>query len=467
VTSIGTDANYPKTEGSAPGVRARGASVVAEDGAGAALVGDASAIFAQVFGSRLSSIVSSPTLLRAGASAGLSGGDVLSERAGSAGARAVSGLTQSVSERASASLAEAAEGRTIVPARGGDGAMSGGRKGAHAARFSARDAGGTGSGSSHGATPRAGESVPTASAGSNTGNPVHSSVFAAPDNTHAGAASSHAAQGRAGVNANASAGTAAVGAASGAASLASNAATNTASTSSAPASGANAVAGVGRAESARPGVTLSQKPGQTPSSRGQEAQLAAQVQRGLFAALRQQGGSVTMRLAPDALGSLTVRLAVRGARVEATFEPSSARAQELLERSVQTLRSALESKGLAVDRITVQAAPVSTDRGAAFGGGAEHGGSTSGERASGERASGSGGDPWSAPEREDARGQDPGAGSAPHGSARGGRVTDDADPDPSRDASEHAARTVGGADGQDHLAGSGVGGAVLRLDRVI
>ncbi|MFM9996043.1 MAG: flagellar hook-length control protein FliK [Phycisphaerales bacterium] len=84
--------------------------------------------------------------------------------------------------------------------------------------------------------------------------------------------------------------------------------------------------------------------------------LAGQVARGLAAALRQNGGSVTLQLEPAALGALKVRLRLDAGRVEATFEAANDPARRLLDGALAGLRSALEAHGLAVDRLDVKLA---------------------------------------------------------------------------------------------------------------
>jgi Flagellar hook-length control protein FliK len=84
---------------------------------------------------------------------------------------------------------------------------------------------------------------------------------------------------------------------------------------------------------------------------------ADQIGRGLAAAIRQQGGTVTLRLEPDALGSLKIRMDLDAGRVEATLEASSDRARRLLDDALPALRSALEAHGLSVDRLEVLGGP--------------------------------------------------------------------------------------------------------------
>ncbi len=81
--------------------------------------------------------------------------------------------------------------------------------------------------------------------------------------------------------------------------------------------------------------------------------MIAQLGRGLAAALRQKGGSVLIRLAPDALGQLRVHLTLDKSQVWARLEVSTAEARDLLTRSEGVLRSALESRGLEVKGIEV------------------------------------------------------------------------------------------------------------------
>ena len=92
----------------------------------------------------------------------------------------------------------------------------------------------------------------------------------------------------------------------------------------------------------------------------QDAPTAGRVIRGLTAMLQQRGGSMTMRLDPPALGQLRVQMTIARGVVTADFQPSTPEAQALLDRSIATLRSALESQGLTVERLTVHPAPSST-----------------------------------------------------------------------------------------------------------
>ena len=119
--------------------------------------------------------------------------------------------------------------------------------------------------------------------------------------------------------------------------------------------------------SVRNGVRAPKAAAKPPSPFRTEQQVRAQVERGLAAVLRQRGGSVTLRLTPASLGELRVKMTVKGAKVEADFEPSTKQAQRLLEQNLSALRSALEAKGLAVERLHVADAPEAHTGGGAAG----------------------------------------------------------------------------------------------------
>jgi flagellar hook-length control protein FliK len=113
-----------------------------------------------------------------------------------------------------------------------------------------------------------------------------------------------------------------------------------------------AVAGVKAAGPTAPtGAARQPKPAAAPDAAREK--FLAQMSRGLAAALRQNGGTVTLRLKPDDLGDLKVRLQLQGGRVEARFEVATEEARSLLDKSLAALRQSLESKGLHVDRLDV------------------------------------------------------------------------------------------------------------------
>jgi hypothetical protein len=92
--------------------------------------------------------------------------------------------------------------------------------------------------------------------------------------------------------------------------------------------------------------------------RGQAGQaeprpLAGAIARVLVRAVRDGGGEVTLRLMPESLGRVTIRLSVEGGAVTAVLSPATEPARALLEGTSDDLRAALEARGLRVERIEV------------------------------------------------------------------------------------------------------------------
>jgi flagellar hook-length control protein FliK len=73
--------------------------------------------------------------------------------------------------------------------------------------------------------------------------------------------------------------------------------------------------------------------------------------------LRQGGGSVTVRLAPESLGQVRIRLDLDQGSVSARFDVGGPEARRLLEADMGALRSALEARGLSVDDLRVAIRP--------------------------------------------------------------------------------------------------------------
>lgn len=98
----------------------------------------------------------------------------------------------------------------------------------------------------------------------------------------------------------------------------------------------------------------------TPATTPQQDQAAVAVaNRGLEVALKQQGGSVQLRLSPESLGAIKVEMTIARGSVAATLQASTPEARELLTRNIETLRSALEAKGLNVERLSITLGPAS------------------------------------------------------------------------------------------------------------
>jgi flagellar hook-length control protein FliK len=86
----------------------------------------------------------------------------------------------------------------------------------------------------------------------------------------------------------------------------------------------------------------------------QPSQVVNRVVRGLSSMVGQRGGVLNMRLQPPELGQLRVQMTIARGVVTAQFQPASTEVQAILDRSLATLRSALESHGLTVERLSVQ-----------------------------------------------------------------------------------------------------------------
>ncbi len=88
-----------------------------------------------------------------------------------------------------------------------------------------------------------------------------------------------------------------------------------------------------------------------------------QLASALAAAMRKGDGSVTINLRPEYLGPMRVDLRVEGRQASAIFYPTTESARQLLVASEGSLRTALEARGLRVDRIEVAALPDGATKG--------------------------------------------------------------------------------------------------------
>ncbi len=93
------------------------------------------------------------------------------------------------------------------------------------------------------------------------------------------------------------------------------------------------------------------------SSRVQRDALIEQIQRGLAQALKKRDGELTLRLRPEHLGLVRVRVRVEESSVSALLEATSEQARGLLKSHLTTLREALEARGLSIERIDVEHDP--------------------------------------------------------------------------------------------------------------
>lgn len=89
------------------------------------------------------------------------------------------------------------------------------------------------------------------------------------------------------------------------------------------------------------------------ASREPEEAVTAQLAKGLAAVFRQRGGSITLRLMPDALGAIRVQLQMDQSTISAQIDVASESTKALMVKGIEHLRSALESQGLNVDRLQI------------------------------------------------------------------------------------------------------------------
>ena len=187
----------------------------------------------------------------------------------------------------------------------------------------------------------------------------------------------------------------------------------------------NAVTAAANARGPQGDATRGKTPTQTPTPGDRnlrfERVFEAQVGRGLAKALQSSDGAVTLRLKPQSLGQLSVRVHVRESQVTATFEARTAEAVRLLDASRETLRHQLEARGLSVERIDVRLIeePQGAGTRIAFG---EHGGADGGQGGQGVARDGSGRGSPDAGARERSRGGAPREDDEPSAGAEPWRV---------------------------------------------
>ena len=121
-------------------------------------------------------------------------------------------------------------------------------------------------------------------------------------------------------------------------------------------------------------------------TKGGDEAARAQLVRGLASLVRSKGGDVSLELDKGPLGKVRVEVGLREGVISARFVARTDEARGLLERSVSTLRSALEDRGLVVQRLEIVGgsdAAAGSNRDSAWNAGA-HGGAHDGAADSGE-----------------------------------------------------------------------------------
>ncbi|MEM1166934.1 MAG: flagellar hook-length control protein FliK, partial [Planctomycetota bacterium] len=82
-----------------------------------------------------------------------------------------------------------------------------------------------------------------------------------------------------------------------------------------------------------------------------DARVAAAARRGIAAALNQRGGPVTIKLHPETLGQISVRIETVEGRSAIELEATTKAAERALRAELSSLRAQLESKGVRVERL--------------------------------------------------------------------------------------------------------------------
>ncbi|GAB4382830.1 MAG: hypothetical protein Kow0022_01240 [Phycisphaerales bacterium] len=116
-----------------------------------------------------------------------------------------------------------------------------------------------------------------------------------------------------------------------------------------------AIAGVGRATARTTDANFRSlmRRSQQPLFRVEKEQVPAQVSRSLASIIARGGGRLTLRLSPRALGDVRVDVHVRNGAAAAIFRTENESARDLLQHHLDALRSALEQRGIRVERLEV------------------------------------------------------------------------------------------------------------------
>ena len=104
----------------------------------------------------------------------------------------------------------------------------------------------------------------------------------------------------------------------------------------------------------RPQILKATEPKSTDPHAALKDRIVSQVSRSLASVLKEGGGSMTLRLSPEHLGEVRIKLSLRDGVVRARMETSSDDATKLLQDSLPQLRAALEARGVRVDELTIQ-----------------------------------------------------------------------------------------------------------------
>jgi flagellar hook-length control protein FliK len=98
-------------------------------------------------------------------------------------------------------------------------------------------------------------------------------------------------------------------------------------------------------------------PAPPDNSEARRAAFQAQLARGVAAALEKGGGTLTLRVKPEALGQVQVKVTMKDGVVSAHFEAQTSEARDLLLASTGDLRRSLEAAGVSVERVEASVSP--------------------------------------------------------------------------------------------------------------
>ncbi len=117
---------------------------------------------------------------------------------------------------------------------------------------------------------------------------------------------------------------------------------------------ARPLTGVSDARSQSTGLGLNNTDTKPAPAREPSPSFEAQMQRGLASAVNQRGGSLLMRLQPEALGQLRIHLDITDAGVNVRMDASSEATVDALRELEAGVRESLDARGLKVDRVEVR-----------------------------------------------------------------------------------------------------------------
>jgi flagellar hook-length control protein FliK len=107
------------------------------------------------------------------------------------------------------------------------------------------------------------------------------------------------------------------------------------------------------------GAVLSEVLARTPEGSPAESRTTMITARGLTALASQRGGTLAIRLDPPSLGEVSIRMSVIDGVVRAELTAASSAARALMEKGIDALRASIESRGLTVERLSING-PIAT-----------------------------------------------------------------------------------------------------------